>query len=202
MPDMTKEKIHTICNDTNGFMIYVEDYHCLSEVSTKEVREAAKSFFSGHSSFSFYCATFLIVFLHGRLSAKIQATKDGNEELFSTGRGTGEQANRCLRICFRGFRVTRPFVQFGIFILAFYISLTRVSDYKHHPGDVMFGSFVGFLFALILLAFVIKIFDNPVAFFRNGNQPNYMFEKKSIDMFIEQTKVNSTAEPFPMENIK
>ena len=30
--------------------------------------EARKSFMSGHSSFSFYCATFLVMYLHARLS--------------------------------------------------------------------------------------------------------------------------------------
>ena len=30
--------------------------------------EARKSFMSGHSSFSFYCATFLVIYLHARLS--------------------------------------------------------------------------------------------------------------------------------------
>lgn len=32
------------------------------------LEEARKSFMSGHSSFSFYCATFLVIYLHVRLS--------------------------------------------------------------------------------------------------------------------------------------
>jgi hypothetical protein len=37
-------------------------------------------------------------------------------------------------------KILQPFVQFGTFVLATYISLTRITDYKHHPTDILAGS--------------------------------------------------------------
>ena len=46
------------------------------------LEEARKSFMSGHSSFSFYCATFLVIYLQVRLSNEqvkdSELLKDGN----------------------------------------------------------------------------------------------------------------------------
>ena len=42
---------------------------------------------------------------------------------------------------FKGIRIVRPFVQFGLLALAGYVGLTRISDFKHHPGDVLTGKF-------------------------------------------------------------
>ncbi len=55
---------HSSCR--YGYNIFVTDYRCKGNPDS--IREASKSFLSGHSSFSFYCATFLIVYLHARLS--------------------------------------------------------------------------------------------------------------------------------------
>ena len=39
-------------------------------------------------------------------------------------------------------------IQFGLLALAFYISLTRISDFKHHPTDVLAGNLhIYFLFS-------------------------------------------------------
>ena len=59
-----------LCKDEYGFYKFVMDYECTGDV--KVVREARKSFLSGHSSFSFYCATFLIMYLHARLSSDVK----------------------------------------------------------------------------------------------------------------------------------
>ena len=40
---------------------------------------------------------------------------------------------------YKGIRIVRPFVQFGLLALAGYVGLTRISDFKHHPGDVLTG---------------------------------------------------------------
>ena len=150
------------CLDDNNFTKYVENYTCTStgeEDYEKEITDAHKSFFSGHSSFSFYCATFLIVFLHARLAEKYKPEKDCREI---------QKAHRWIRITFRGFRIIRPFLQFGIFLLAFFICLTRITDYKHHPTDVIAGILIGIVYALILIVFVIKLFDNPIVFHYEG----------------------------------
>ena len=59
-----------LCKDDNGYYKFVMDYECTGDV--KIVREARKSFLSGHSSFSFYCATFIIMYLHARLSSDVK----------------------------------------------------------------------------------------------------------------------------------
>ena len=37
----------------------------------------------------------------------------------------------------RFMNVLRPFLQFGMAILSFWVSLTRISDYFHHPLDII-----------------------------------------------------------------
>jgi phosphatidate phosphatase len=46
--------------------VFVTNYTC--DGDPKVIREARKSFVSGHTSFSFYCATFLTVYLQTRLN--------------------------------------------------------------------------------------------------------------------------------------
>jgi len=114
----------------------------------KQLHEARLSFMSGHSSFSFYCATFLIVYLQARLTnfpkSKINYIKVG----------------------YRTLKILRPFIQFGMIILAFWICLTRISDYFHHPLDILTGSIVGMIFASVTLALLITadIFNKKSAF--------------------------------------
>ena len=40
-------------------------------------------------------------------------------------------------------KVLRPFLQFSMIILSFWVSLTRMSDYFHHPLHVIMGAIVG-----------------------------------------------------------
>ena len=122
---------------------------CIEDI----MNEARKSFMSGHSSFSFYCAAFLIIYLHSRLSYETpfgsQKQKEGTE---------------CHRIFLRGLRVLKPFLQFMLFILAFWIALTRIKDYRHHPMDVVTGTIVGIVFSGLVLFGIIDIFNRPRSF--------------------------------------
>ena len=66
---LTKE----LCEDENQYKKFVEPPHnCIPRVGDPNpehtINEAKKSFMSGHSSFSFYCATYLVIYLHARLS--------------------------------------------------------------------------------------------------------------------------------------
>ena len=179
-PELTKED----CEDDKGFTKYIENYNCTREgISEKDIGDAAKSFFSGHSSFSFYCATFLIVFLHARLSGKLKPDKTNRE---------AQKAHRWVRILFRGLRILRPFMQFGIFLLAFFICLTRITDYKHHATDVITGALIGVVYALILLMFVIKLFDNPVVFHFRGNQDEYLGEEGGSNKYKDKETNENT----------
>ena len=81
-PDMSDDA----CKDENGYQIFVTNYKCQTETDSGKwysgesnghiVREARKSFLSGHSSFSFYSATFIIMYLHARLSSKSRIETD------------------------------------------------------------------------------------------------------------------------------
>ncbi|CAB1324171.1 unnamed protein product, partial [Coregonus sp. 'balchen'] len=43
------------------------------------------------------------------------------------------------RFTWRGARLLRPLLQFTLLMMAFYTGLSRVSDHKHHPTDVLAG---------------------------------------------------------------
>uniref|UniRef100_A0A3Q3XBQ8 Phosphatidic acid phosphatase type 2/haloperoxidase domain-containing protein n=1 Tax=Mola mola TaxID=94237 RepID=A0A3Q3XBQ8_MOLML len=51
------------------------------------------------------------------------------------------------RLTWRGARLLRPALQFFLILLAVYTGLTRISDYMHHPSDVLVGYIQGALTA-------------------------------------------------------
>lgn len=51
------------------------------------------------------------------------------------------------RLTWRGARLLRPALQFFLVLLAIYTGLTRISDYRHHPSDVLAGYVQGALTA-------------------------------------------------------
>ena len=117
--------------------------------TTKMLHEARLSFLSGHSSFSFYCATFLIVYLQARLT------------------NFPHVDNVCVRTFYRILKILRPFIQFSMITLAFWISLTRISNYFHHPYDVVTGALVGIVFACITLLVTADVFNRRSSFWRS-----------------------------------
>ena len=147
---------NTAWNDQNSEYHWIfEECKDKSETSCIEhiMNEGRKSFMSGHSSFSFYCAAFLIIYLHSRLS-------------YETPFGSMKQKDGTVycRIFLRGLRVLRPFLQFMFFILAFWVALTRIKDYRHHPMDVVTGTIVGVVFSGLVLFGIIDIFNRPRSF--------------------------------------
>lgn len=51
------------------------------------------------------------------------------------------------RLSWRGARLLRPLIQFLLVMIAIYTGLTRISDYRHHPSDVLTGFIQGGLTA-------------------------------------------------------
>lgn len=51
------------------------------------------------------------------------------------------------RLTWCGARLLRPALQFFLVLLAVYTGLTRISDYRHHPSDVLTGYIQGALTA-------------------------------------------------------
>jgi len=154
-PDYGKEGL---CKDEYGYDKFVtgdEADICLGleanggTTTPKQLHEARLSFLSGHSSFSFYCAVFLMVYLQARLS------------------NFPYTDSLCCRVMYRTLKILRPFIQFAMITLAFWISLTRISDYFHHPFDVVTGAMVGTVFASITLIVCADLFNKRSAFWRS-----------------------------------
>lgn len=150
-PRLTPE----LCLDEFGYQKFVlvdEENMCESvkdgTYSKKQLQEARLSFLSGHSSFSFYCGMFLIIYLQARLNNIPRIN------------------NIFVRRFVRSMKVLRPFLQFGMIILSFWVSLTRISDYFHHPLDVIMGAIVGMTFAIITLIVIGDIFVRRSSFWK------------------------------------
>lgn len=86
------------------------------------VKEARLSFPSGHSSFIFYGAVAGIIYIRSQLVAPS-----------------------------RGL-VTHIFTacQFGFFLLAWYVGISRIKDYWHHPWDVFCGAVIGTVIPILI----------------------------------------------------
>jgi len=118
--------------------------------TARQLHEARLSFLSGHSSFSFFCGTFLVVYLQSRLSNFPRS-----------------KTSWLVSCTYRTLKISRPFLQFGLIILAFWVGLTRISDYFHHPMDVVTGAVVGIIFACVTLVVCADIFNKSSVFWRN-----------------------------------
>lgn len=55
-------------------------------------------------------------------------------------------------------RLLRPTIQFFLIAASVFTGLSRVSDYKHHPGDVLTGLLQGALMAILVVFFVSDFF--------------------------------------------
>jgi len=136
----------------NRFVTEDESMVCLGldinggNTTAKQLHEARLSFMSGHTAFSFYCAAFLVVYLQARLSNFPPSNISW------------------VVISYRTIKVFRPFLQFCSLTLAFWISLTRISDYFHHPEDVIAGAFVGLAFACLTLLVIVDVFNKETSF--------------------------------------
>ncbi|XP_043941444.1 phospholipid phosphatase 3 [Protopterus annectens] len=66
------------------------------------------------------------------------------------------------RFTWKGARLLRPLLQFTLIMLAFYTGLSRVSDHKHHPTDVLAGFAQGALVAYCIAFYVSDLFRPKV----------------------------------------
>lgn len=107
---------------------YVEHYKC--QGNPEAVEEARKSFYSGHSTVTMYCAFWTVLYLQARLKPAIR-----NNVLVS---------------------ILQTFIMTG----GLYICCSRISDNKHHWGDVLVGIIVGMSLASIAAVWWGKLFKN------------------------------------------
>jgi len=54
----------------------------------------------------------------------------------------------------RNYRLVKPLIQVGCAMFALFTSLSRVSDYKHHPEDVVCGAFLGLAISTLTISFL------------------------------------------------
>ncbi|XP_015211280.1 phospholipid phosphatase 3 isoform X2 [Lepisosteus oculatus] len=66
------------------------------------------------------------------------------------------------RFTWRGARLLRPLLQFTLIMMAFYTGLSRVSDHKHHPTDVLAGFVQGALVAYCIVFYVSDLFKPKI----------------------------------------
>ncbi|XP_023677716.1 phospholipid phosphatase 3-like [Paramormyrops kingsleyae] len=62
------------------------------------------------------------------------------------------------RFTWRGARLLRPMLQFLLVLLAVYTGLSRISDYRHHPTDVLTGFLQGALTAYWVAFYISSMF--------------------------------------------
>ncbi|CAN9503086.1 unnamed protein product [Ophioblennius macclurei] len=64
------------------------------------------------------------------------------------------------RFTWHGACLLRPLTQFTLIMMSFYTGLSRVSDHKHHPSDVLAGFVLGALVAYCIAFFVSDLFKH------------------------------------------
>ncbi|KAF1379623.1 hypothetical protein PFLUV_G00177960 [Perca fluviatilis] len=62
------------------------------------------------------------------------------------------------RLSWRGARLLRPLIQFLLVMIAIYTGLSRISDYRHHPSDVITGFIQGGLTAYWVTFYISSMF--------------------------------------------
>ncbi len=127
--------------DVNAVKYHV-DFTCKSGISAEELDDARKSFPSGHASFAAFGALFLVLYLHKRLSTPT------------------------FPVCI--VTSVRPLIQLILLASAWWSAITRVTDYVHHPIDVVAGLVLGAIVAL-------WSFSHLLAFFQRSNEQSQKY---------------------------
>ncbi|KAJ8012254.1 hypothetical protein DPEC_G00066770 [Dallia pectoralis] len=93
------------------------------------------------------------------------------------------------RFTWRGARLLRPLTQFTLIMMSFYTGLSRVSDHKHHPSDVLAGFAQGALVAYCIVYFVSDLFkpkggtsDLPATLVKNSTNPQSDMRDRNLTM--------------------
>ena len=198
-PDLTRDLCYATDQHRQYGMVFVQGIECQYNQTIhynlikdgmdrkyweKKVKDARKSFLSGHSSFSFYCAVFLTLYLGTRL-----INLKAKEKFIGTQR-RGSLPAFILLIS----KALRPFIQFGLLATAFYICLSRVSDYKHHPRDVIAGGLFGSLSAYLTFTYIADLSTKPRMVYRNEFDQLDEIDAKSKTVINLETVNISTVE--------
>ncbi|KAM7344606.1 wunen isoform 2-T2 [Cochliomyia hominivorax] len=110
----------TTCSDERNWGKYIIDFTCGNPYATKRMLKEARLSFPSGHS-SFTFYTMVYLALY------LQS-----------------------RMTWHGSKLLRHFLQFALIMIAWYTALSRVSDYKHHWSDVLAGSAIGALVAVVV----------------------------------------------------
>uniref|UniRef100_A0A6G1S940 Putative phosphatidate phosphatase n=1 Tax=Aceria tosichella TaxID=561515 RepID=A0A6G1S940_9ACAR len=124
---------------TNSYR-YIEDFECTDEtMRPRDYSYITTSWPSGHASIIFFSMFYLIYYLDSIVPVIID---------LKTTLSPSSKARY------------NPLLIYGLNVLmaslAIYISLTRVSDYHHHPLDVLTGALLGLAIAIVTSIYLVK----------------------------------------------
>jgi len=108
------------------------DTSICSNTDTHVLNEGRRSFPSGHSAFAFSSLFYLSLYIAGKIHLY-----DGNY------------------IFWKLLMVVAPN------LVALFIALTRIMDYRHHWQDVVIGSFIGIFFAALSYFYYFPLLNSP-----------------------------------------
>jgi len=140
---------------------YVSEPECTSD-DLDAIADSRRSFPSGHSSCAFYIFVFTAIYLQQTLSRSCFA--------------------KCLLL---------PLAQATSLLLAVLVAVSRVSDNKHHPTDVLAGATLGTLFAYFVTCHLPKM--------RQGLSYSVYGASKSSKRYLDDS--NGLAEKISMHTI-
>uniref|UniRef100_A0AC34FQB4 Phosphatidic acid phosphatase type 2/haloperoxidase domain-containing protein n=1 Tax=Panagrolaimus sp. ES5 TaxID=591445 RepID=A0AC34FQB4_9BILA len=145
---------------------YVEHYMCLGR-DEKRITDARLSFFSGHTSHSFYWAMFFSLYLHARIGRTYRTS------------------------------VAFPVLYTLLFGLAAFVGYSRIFDNKHHVIDVVTGalegSIVAALMGSIVAALMVLVFFRH-QFFDINFKPHQIKDKTSNSESSSETDSEANIE--------
>lgn len=155
-----------ICDDAKNFGVYILNYECKATAGNDGVaayldHEMRTSFPSGHTSLVFYSMTFVVYYLH--------------------------RFSQSLRRYRANFGLFVLLLQFLCVLLAWFVGISRVLDYKHHWSDVFAGGLLGLSVGIAVSYHVHGQLKGGRAFLEAANLP-----KRTPTVELSESVVAST----------
>jgi len=155
--------------------LFVTDYTCPGlNNNTFQAKNAHMSFVSGHSSIAACSAAFVIFFLQSRFLL------------------LGQSHPR--RQSWKGARYLLPMAQLAAASAAVFTALTRISDYWHHPGDVVAGFILGVATMYWNCAYIMGLFSTSSNHQRNKVSDSY-FAVRTYSTGSQTSSLDSLDDP-------